>query len=350
MFKQLGLAVYIGTFRRQKEALLHWGQKGAYVFTSFHIQEEWEADDAYCRNAIEMCRFLKQAGFRIIADVSPKTLKFFGHAAISPLAAELGLDILRLDYGFSLEDILAIDHPLGIAFNASTLNPVEAEGLIAAGKQVLAMHNYYPRPETGLDDAYFRRVNQVLKALGVKILAFIPGDAQKRGPLHEGLPTLEHHRRLPPYLGFLDLAINYGIDGIFLADPGLSPAQEQLIRRYLTDGVITVPVELAPEYAYLDDRTFTIRVDSPARLMRLQESREYSCGGAPQEPRYCMVREAGAITMDNQNYGRYSGEIQILREQLPQDDRVNVIGRIIPAHLSVVDCIKNGMRIRLERE
>ena len=26
------------------------------------------------------------------------------------------------------------------------------------------------------------------------MMAFIPGDAEKRGPLYEGLPTLEKHR------------------------------------------------------------------------------------------------------------------------------------------------------------
>lgn len=349
MFDQLGQAVYISTFDHQYASLRQLAEKGTYLFTSFHIQEEWEADKDYCQTATEMCRVLKQAGFKIIGDVSPKTLRFFGYETLASLAVELGLDILRLDYGFSLEDILAIPRHLGVAFNASALNPAEAEELIASGKQVLAMHNYYPRPETGLDDAYFRQVNQVLKRLGVKILAFIPGDVEKRGPLHEGLPTLEHHRGLPPYLSFLDLAINHGVDGIFLADPGLSSVQGQLIRRYLADGVITVPAVLASEYAYLYDTVFTIRGDSPARLMRLQESREYSCAGAPQEPRYCTVRKAGVITMDNQNYRRYSGEIQILREDLPQDDRVNVIGRIIPAYHFIMDCIKNGMRIRLER-
>lgn len=39
-------------------------------------------------------------------------------------------------------------------------------------------------------------------------------------------------------------------------------------------------------------------------------------------------RTARCITIDNELYGRYSGELQIVLEKLPEDDRVNVIGYI----------------------
>jgi len=347
VFSQLGRSVYVSTLERQKDNLLQMDVKGSFVFTSFHIQEE--LDDQYTEKAKALCNFLKEAGFFIIGDVSPKTLKFFGYEDISCFAEDMGLDVLRIDYGFSMQEILAIHDQFSIAFNASTIDILEAKVLLDAGKRVYAMHNYYPRPETGLDDEYFRSVNQALQAIGLKILAFIPGDEIKRGPIEEGLPTLERHRNIPPYIGYVDLVVNFNMDGIFIGDVQLSEKQESLIRDYCRDGVIIIPSALNSEYEYLYGKKFTIRIDSPAALMRLQESREYSCEGTLQEPKNCIIRSRGVITMDNKNYGRYSGEIQIIRQGLPQDDRVNIIGHIEEEYIEIIHCIKNGASIRLER-
>ena len=347
MFNQLGRSVYVSTLERQKGRLLQVGVKGTFVFTSFHIQEE--LDGQYIERSKALCNFLKEAGFFIIGDVSPKTLKFFDYEDINCFAEDMVLDVLRIDYGFSLAEILAIHDQFGIAFNASTVDRLEAKALVDAGKQVYAMHNYYPRPETGLDEEYFNSVNQALQAIGIKVLAFIPGDEIKRGPIEAGLPTLERHRYIPPYIGYLDLKVNFNTDGIFIGDVQLSQKQESLIRDYGRDGVIIIPAALNSAYEYLYGKNFTIRVDSPAVLMRLQESREYSCEGTLQEPKDCVIRNQGAITMDNKNYGRYSGEIQIIRQGLPQDDRVNVIGHIKEEYITIMHCIKNGARIRLER-
>src|SRR5699024_11291014 len=57
-----------------------------------------------------------------------------------------------------------------------------------------AWHNYYPRPETGLDKLEFINMNKWLKEKGITVMAFVPGEGDLRGPLFEGLPTLEDHR------------------------------------------------------------------------------------------------------------------------------------------------------------
>ena len=43
------------------------------------------------------------------------------------------------------------------------------------GKEILAMHNYYPRSETGLDEEYFLRITKLLQDAGIHVIAFIPG-------------------------------------------------------------------------------------------------------------------------------------------------------------------------------
>ena len=67
------------------------------------------------------------------------------------------------------------------------------------------------------------------------------------------------------------------------------------------------------------------------------------------EPENCVPRSRGTITMDNRNYGRYSGEIMMIRQDLPADHRVNVIGCIPEnAHL-LMDHIRRGQKFTLVR-
>lgn len=320
---------------------------GTPVFLSLHISEEF--DHSYCRRAEEICRELAEKGFRIIADVSVKTLNQFGCGDLAALAKKLGLWALRIDYGFSREEICALAAQMPIVLNASTTSVEDARVIAACGQQIFAMHNFYPRPETGLDEDYLLETTRALQSAGLKVLAFIPGDSQLRGPLHEGLPTLEAHRHVLPSAAFADLAQRFGLDGIFVADPGISSREQERIARFCREGVISVPARLDDRYAHLYDQVFTCRVDSPKALVRFQESRVYSCQGAIVEPGSCTRRSRGSITIDNCHYGRYSGEVMMVRQDLPADPKVNVIGTVPEKARLLMDCIRRGQKFTLVR-
>lgn len=347
MPNSLGFSLYLSTYAAQCSALGGWSNTGAPVFLSLHISEEF--DGSYCRRAEEVCHALAEKGFRIIADVSKKTLAQFGCRDLITLAKQLRLWALRIDYGFTREEIRALAAQMPIVLNASTTTLDDARFIAAERCQVFAMHNFYPRPETGLDEAYLRETTQALQSAGLKVLAFIPGDAQLRGPLFEGLPTLEAHRNVLPSAAFVDLAQRFGVDEIFVADPGISRREQERIARYCKEGIICVPAQLDRQHEHLYDQVFTCRVDSPKGLVRFQESRTYSCQGETVEPGNCAERIRGSITIDNRNYGRYSGEIMLVRSGLNADPRVNVIGTVPEnAHL-LMDCIRRGQKFTLVR-
>ena len=46
-------------------------------------------------------------------------------------------------------------------------------------------------------------------------------------------------------------------------------------------------------------------------------------------------------------YGRYSGEIQLVRADLPADEKVNVIGEVPAEYDLLLDCIKRGKTFRM---
>ena len=343
----LGYSLYLSTFAAQCSALRGLADSGAPVFLSLHISEEFDA--SFCARAEEACHALADMGYRIIADVSVKTVAQFGCTDLTELAEKLRLWALRIDYGFSLSEIQAMAEKMPIVLNASTTTVEDARAIAAKGDCVMAMHNFYPRPETGLDEDYFREITESLRQAGLKVLAFIPGDARKRGPVFEGLPTLEAHRHILPSAAFADLALNYGLEAIFVGDPGISRKEIDRIDRFCREGILSIPCEIQEDWQYLYDQVFTCRIDSPKRLVRFQESRIYSCQGPTTEPANCVPRTRGSLTIDNLRYGRYSGEIMLIRSDLPADDRVNVIGHVPENALLLLDLIGRGRKFTLVR-
>ena len=345
MPKTLGFSLYLSTFEDQRKSLDLWAGTGAPIFLSLHISEEFDA--TYCQRAREICHLLAVFGFRTIADVSVKTLQQFGCSSLTELAKDLKLWGLRIDYGFSAAEIGEMATQMPIVLNASTTSAADARRIAAKGREVFALHNFYPRPETGLDEEYLMETTRALREAGLSVQCFIPGDTLLRGPLHEGLPTLEAHRHVLPSAAFVDMALRFGMEDIFLADPGLSEKEMQRIARFCQDGVICVPTELDENWRHLYGKVFTCRMDSPKWLVRFQESRVYSCQGETVEPKNCAMRHRGTITVDNRLYGRYSGELMLLREDLPADDRVNVIGSVPENALLLIDRIERGAKFML---
>lgn len=343
----LGYSLYLSTFAGQWSALAGLAGTGTPVFLSLHIGEEF--NETYCRRAEEVCHTLASCGFRVIADVSRKTLVQFGCTDLLELAKRLQLWALRIDYGFERQEIMALAENMPIVLNASTVAAEDAAEIAAKGREVFAMHNFYPRPETGLDEEYLMETTKHLQAAGLKVLAFIPGDETLRGPVHEGLPTLEAHRGILPSIAFADMVLRFGMDGVFLSDPGLSGKETARICGFCRDGVIRIPVHLDAEYEELYDRIFTCRVDSPKSLIRILESREYSCKGRAVAPGNCVERRLGSITIDNENYGRYTGELQIIRSYLKADVRVNVIGDVPASAWLILEQIRGGQKFTLVR-
>ena len=80
---------------------------------------------------------------------------------------EWGITGLRVDYGLSEELIANLSRKMKIALNASTLteenvNKLKQYNFIPSS--VEAWHNFYPRPETGLDTEEFYQRNEWLKS------------------------------------------------------------------------------------------------------------------------------------------------------------------------------------------
>lgn len=318
------------------------------LFTSLHIPED--DSSVYTERLKHLGAMAKRHGLELFADIAPTSLEALGKTwDDAHTLVEWGVTGLRVDYGVTPKQVADLSKRMTVALNASTLTAGELEamkreGLVVA--HVEAWHNFYPRPETGLDRTWFDEKNAWLKRQGIRVQAFIPGDGTLRGPLYERLPTLEDHRHLSPFACFLDLAST--VDRILVGDPGLSETTESQIAAY-TDGVVVLHAKADVALDLVSEDVHTNRFDPARDVVRSVESRAYGRPGHRMlTPRNSMSRPLGTITIDNVDYGRYAGEMQVTKADLPADARVNVIGRVIERDRPLVQAIGPGTRFRIE--
>lgn len=342
MFKgKFGYSVYLSTYHQIKEKLPSHYCDGSYIFLSMHISEEYTP--TYLQEIVTIIQEIKSIGYKIIVDVSKKTLEMTNYNNLLDLYAYIKPDYLRIDYGFSLDEINELAKSIPICLNASTITKDQLSQLTDSTK-IIFMHNFYPRQETGLDEDYYNKTNFQLEKRGFEIFTFISSDFMQRGPLYEGLPTLEKHRFCNSYFQYLDLYFNFKQKNIIVGDGFLSDEDFRKIKRFMNDQVIEIEVNFFDDYNYLYDQEFTIRIDSPKNLKRLQESREYSCVGEKIEPFNNVKRLKGSITMDNKLYQRYSSEIMICGSDFEVCNKVNIIGNL--NDLKFLKVMSSGCKIR----
>ncbi len=347
----IGLGSSLATIQSYLELAQHYGY--TRLFTSLHIPE------ANAKTVVtDFKHFITtavQLGYAVTADISAQAFALLGasQADLSPLK-ELGLATLRLDYGFSPEQIAALTHSndLEIELNASTVTPANLYQLRQAKAdftKIRACHNYYPRPETGLSFQLFAQRSQLFRDYGIPVLAFIPSRNCPRGPIFAGLPTLEQHRSLPPALAAKELLACQLVDGVLFGDPLVPAAELAAVAALDTHSIelqIVVKQDTSAAERTILFASHTNRLDPGEKVIRSQEARTL-CPN-PIIARPPQQRQVGAVTIDNQNYCRYMGEMQIVRASLPPDHRVNVAAQVISEELFLLHYIRPGDSFRLK--
>jgi len=287
----------------------------------------------------------EQYNWSFFADISPRTLELLTlDIAGLRLLKESGVKGLRLDFGFSTADVVQIAQlGFAVAMNASTISAREIEGL--QNVPFIGWHNYYPRPETGLSAAYFAQQNKLLTTYGKTVYSFIPGDKVLRAPLGLGLPTLEIQRGRNAYINYLEQRLIYRIDHVFVAEGTLSAADIAAIKLFENEQIITIPC------AYIDERyaptllgkNWRVRVEETDYSWRLLDTRGLI---EVTEEQSEHNRRQGAIQVDTQGYGRYAGEIHLLKQNLPANRRTEEIGCVEQEYLALLAWLSGSPTIQ----
>ncbi len=328
-----------------KKAIRH-GVK--YAFTSLHIPEETGVD--YRLDIQRLLAQCKEGNLSLIVDVGPETLEKLGVKNIEELDG-LGITHVRLDYGFSAEETVRIAKRFYVVFNASTITDkdlLEWKKYGADFTRFAACHNFYPKQFTALSIQRVKEINQRLKVLGFTTMAFVPGNRKLRGPLYEGLPTVEAHRSRKDdvLLNMLELYYDGYCDAVLVGDVDIDEKAWNHIN-CLSQNYAELKADILPTYEYVRDTIHHDRPDSSDYVIRSQESRSYRQEILPDNGTQAIKRKPGSIFISNNQYLRYMGELEIARVDLPEEERVTIIGQIAESDLKYLPYIKNGLGVKL---
>ncbi|KRL63332.1 MupG family TIM beta-alpha barrel fold protein [Lactobacillus psittaci] len=313
------------------------------VFTSLQAPEQ--TPEQTLKGLRELTKWCNDLGLGLVGDISKEGLKLLGMDAEADSIQKLGLTGVRIDAGFNSEEIAKLSQVMPVALNASTISESDILDLRAEHANfdhLEAWHNYYPRPNTGLDRNWFIQKNTWLKKYGFKVMAFVPGDSNLRGPIFAGLPTLEEHRNKSTFYAALDL-LELGVDLVYIGDNDLSAASLEQFVEYL-DGEKLL-FHLREPIAKLSEHTWHQRADLSRDVIRLEEGRKLNLF---QKLGKLAPRKRGCITSDNERYLRYEGELEIIKTDLPADTRVDVIGQILERDMDLLELVKAGQTIEFK--
>lgn len=351
----LGIAIYFGLDNTIEEnlKLMRDAKKLGItrIFTSLHIPE---ANYEKLKRQIKV--FIKEAkdyDLDIISDISPNTFKFLeiDNMDLCELR-NIGIRTIRIDFGYSLEEIANMSkNPYGIKIqlNASTVTKEFLEKLDQYNvnyNNIDALHNFYPRVGTGISEECMLEKNRLLAKKNINIGAFVASNNKRRSPLKDGLPTLENHRGEE-----VRKAANHlyalGNKSIFIGDSLPSIRElEDLVN--LEPDVIELDIKVK-SYNEVTDKllrnTYSARVDEARDAIRASESR-LMLNGQVVNPQNNVEKKLGDITIDNIGYGRYMGELQILKTNQIADSRTNVVASVLEKDIHLLKYIRGGRKFR----
>lgn len=326
------------------QMVVSYGEKT--VFTSLHMKES-ENLNKYL-NKLKNLNEEKQIVF--FADISPNTLKMLSISIEEiGLLKTYGIIGLRIDFGFDIEDIIKISK-LGfeIAINASVVDSKFIDKL--KGVPLIAWHNFYPRPETAINIKFLNSQNEMFEKYNIPIYTFIPGEKYLRAPLFYGLPTIESQRFLNCYLNYLEMKRLNPNMKIVLAEGVCFEKHIQWILKYEKENIITIPLTSVDDKTFhiLSSKIFVIRKEETDYSWRLEETRFLI--PSPVEIINATKRFKGSIQMDTKGYGRYEGELHIMKDDFVLDQNVIRIAEIPSSYINLVDSLTGCIKISFVRE
>ena len=179
-------------------------------------------------------------------------------------------------------------------------------------------------------------------------MAFVKGD-ELRGPVYEGLPTVEEHRNMRFLTSCLDLlALN--TDVILIGDVDLSDENWKEFG-YFSKGIIP----LKNEHNILTDKVFQDRRDSSEYVVRaaaggnLGETRKDFCEYIRKELAEDNIDiekissdipiKKGDVLVSNSKYLRYEGELEIALKNLDTDQKRCIVSKITEEDMELLDYI-----------
>lgn len=295
-----------------------------------------------------------------VVDINPKLFQELGirYDNLS-FFADLGVWGLRLDEGFTgREEAVMTRNEFGlkieINMSAGTNYVNSIMSYAPNTENLIGCHNFYPQRLTGLSDKYFLKYSKPYRKLNLHTAAFVnaPGVNGGPWPVSEGLCTRESDRERPLTTQIQALRLTGLIDDVIIANAPATEEQLKSAAQIYSASFPELSVELGNASALEQTIAFAkphlYRGDASDFLIRDTQPRvTYAKEAIPAHDAQSMVQR-GDILVVNDDYGHYKGELQVALCDFANDGRRNVIGRIAPADMVLLDQIKPWMTFELK--
>lgn len=301
----------------------------------------------------EINDFAHSFGYEVIVDVSPKV---FSQLDISytdlSFFHEIGADGVRLDAGFGgMEEAAMTFNPYDLKIEINMSNDTSYIDTIMDYQpnqyNLIACHNFYPHPYSGLNEDHFINCTKRFTKYGLRSAAFVASKnptAYGPWPVDYGLVTLETHRNLPLHIQIKDYVARNIIDDIIISN--FMPSEEEFeevskvnltklnLKVELVDGIPEIMRKIVLEEPHFN------RGDVNDFLLRSTMSRvKYKGYGFPVFHAPDMIKR-GDIVVESDEFGHYAGELNIAKQDMVNTGKSNVVGRVVEDEHFLLDRIK----------
>ncbi|TRZ39458.1 DUF871 domain-containing protein [Niallia circulans] len=350
--KKLGISIYPehSTIEKDKEYIASAHKYGfKKVFTC--LLSVNGDKDSIMRNFKEIITFANELDMEVMVDIAPRVFAELG-ISYNDLSffAELGAYGIRLDVGFTgNEEAIMTHNPFGLKIEINMSNATNyLDNIIAYQpnrENLVGSHNYYPHRYAGLSYPHFIKCCELFKKHNISTAAFINSDSATFGPwaVTEGLCTLEIHRDLPISTQAKHLLAIGLIDEIVIGNAYASELELKQLSG-LNHSKLHFKAELYKTVTELEkkivlDEPHFYRGDVSDYLIRSTQSRvKYKQEDF--QSTYTPDIHRGDILIENERYGQYKGELQIALQDMRNSGKTNVVGRIVPEELFLLECLQ----------
>lgn len=317
---EFGISIYLSTnIEMNSEYLLKAKEvNSSFVFTTINMPEENDELKKDISKVVDLC---KKNKMKLIVDINANSKKYI---------KDYENVYYRIDDGLSNDEIIALAKNNYVVLNSTTLDEEDLKYFKLKGvdfSKLYSLHNYYPKVYTGVSLKFLKKRNEIYKKYGLKTMAFIPGDL-KRGPIFEGLPTVEEHRYMDILQASLELIAN-DTDVILLGDLNIKEENWKRLK-YLLKGI--VPLRINKNI--LKNRIFENRKDYSNYVVR-NIKRDVILDTIVEIDKNI---EKGDILVTDEKGLRYKGDLEIALKNLNKlNDGRRIVASVIDKDKGLLD-------------
>ncbi len=317
---EFGISIYLSTnIEMNSEYLLKAKEvNSSFVFTTINMPEENDELKKDISKVVDLC---KKNKMKLIVDINANSKKYI---------KDYENVYYRIDDGLSNDEIIALAKNNYVVLNSTTLDEEDLKYFKLKGvdfSKLYSLHNYYPKVYTGVSLKFLKKRNEIYKKYGLKTMAFIPGDL-KRGPIFEGLPTVEEHRYMDILQASLELIAN-DTDVILLGDLNIKEENWERLK-YLLKGI--VPLRINKNI--LKNRIFENRKDYSNYVVR-NIKRDIVLDTIVEIDKNI---EKGDILVTDEKGLRYKGDLEIALKNLNKlNDGRRIVASVIDKDKGLLD-------------